>query len=275
MSYYNFDDGSSKFKQGGNNNNRRRKSNQNSKSNNPYHSNTNNGGIGIRGGGGSSSSSNNNNNNIGTSYRFDKSISADDSESLTYSATSSQAGESTDSSVADLAALLQLEKEQQHHIMNLQNAQRLRRGKSSNGNASSNVNSILSHVSNGGGNGTNFRREKSGVDSLGYSDDDDFPEEHLQYSDAWKTISGQPSDSYANDHGTSSSKYGPSPKSITQKGSSLGFTSPTAATADLTNASVGGGSLHSGHGSNGGSGGGTPNSPPPRHSVRKNLSHDR
>ncbi len=59
------------------------------------------------------------------SYNFgDSSIDTDgnDGHSLTYSASSSQAGESTDSSIADITYFL----EQQQHMLQQQNAQRLK-----------------------------------------------------------------------------------------------------------------------------------------------------
>ena len=104
---------------------------------------------------------------VGTTYRLDPSTSMDNTEdgsvSLTYSVSSSQAGESTDSSIADLGVLLQMEAEQKHHLMQQQQAQRQR-------------NSSLRR---------NFSREKSNCDSLGYSDDD----ESVNYAN-WTTITG-------------------------------------------------------------------------------------
>lgn len=66
-----------------------------------------------------------NRNGGSTAYNFgDSSIDTDnnDGNSLTYSASSSQAGESTDSSIADITYFL----EQQQHMLQQQNAQRLK-----------------------------------------------------------------------------------------------------------------------------------------------------
>jgi len=141
MSYFAFDhdDGLSKFKR-----NRRR-------NNNPYHTPTNTGA------------------GMGTTYRLDATTSVDETEdgngSLTYSASSSQAGESTDSSLGDLGVLL--EKEHQHHLTHDQ------------------------RMKHGGANGGNFPRDKSsGTDSLGYSEDDDLVDEKMNHASWNNTISG-------------------------------------------------------------------------------------
>lgn len=221
MSYFAFDqdDSLSKFKR-----NRRKKTN-------PYHTPSNTG-AGI----GTSHSYRLNSTGLGLGDSS-SSISIDDTEdasasgSLTYSASSSQAGESTDSSLADLGVLL--EKEHQHHLTPQQRAKY-----------------------SGGNSGRYLQREKSAksaVDSLGYSDDED-ADESVNLPSSWNhTISGQPSDSYAHDGGSAFSKTGPSPKKF--PGSS-----PVSATADLNSCSAG---------SNG-----TPNTPPPRHSARKMMTHD-
>lgn len=72
--------------------------------------------------------------------------------------------------------------------------------------------------------------------------------------------SRQPSDSYAHDGGSAFSKTGPSPKSINKVYKKFPVSSPLSATADLNSCSAG---------SNG-----TPNTPPPRHSARKMMTHD-
>lgn len=251
MSYFEFDDGLSKFKK-----NRRK----NKKS--PYHTPTSTGaGIGT--------AYNIHNSSQNTSSTSMNSNGCDDetndgSVSFTYSASSSQAGESTDSSsIADVGVMLQLEKEHQHHIMQQQHAQRMR-GQSGHGlqQQYGNLNSQGSHTQ-----GRNFNREKSGVDSLGYSDDED---NESVYQTNWTTISGQPSNSYAHDGGSSSySKSGPSPKSITHKKNGSA-TSPVSIAADL-NSCAGSGSVSASGGSGSAS---TPNTPPPRHSARKMMMGD-
>lgn len=145
---------------------------------------------------------------VGTGYPSEVS----DADSMTYSASSSQAGESTDSSSFDYGGFQYLEKEQQ----------RLR---------------------NNGMVG-NYNRQNSGVDSLGYSDDDFDGEPYQNYG---TTIAGQPSDSYENDR-RFYPKTSPSPKSITHQKSPVSIA----------------GDFHSSSGSTG-----TPNTPPPRHSSRK------
>jgi hypothetical protein len=185
--------------------------------------------------------SNQHHNNNQTGYPLES-----DTESLTYSASSSQAGESTDSSSFDYG-----------------------------GNASGNGigNSHGACGDGGGGNGgvSNYHRQNSGVDSLGYSDDDhDYDAEcyqtygHGGHGGHGATITGQPSDSYANDRRVYTKS--PSPKSITHQKSPV-----SAADFHATHNhhhhhhSSGGSSTNTG--SNGSSG--TPSTPPPRHSGRK------
>lgn len=212
-SYFEFDDGSSKFRR-----NRRK-----NKKSNPYHTPTSTGA------------------GTGTAYQFSSTISVDDTEdgngSLTYSASSSQAGESTDSSIIDTNGIfLTLESEQKYHLMQQQKAQRLRHGN--------------------GGSSRSLRKENSAIDSLGYSDDDLDCDESINFS-SWNTISGsgQQSDSHAHDGG-GFNKCGNTPKSIANKQNDA---SPTSVAADINSCCAG---------SNG-----TPNSPPPRHDSRKKMSH--
>ena len=117
---------------------------------------------------------------IGTAYRLDSTTSIDDNTedgngSLTYSASSSQAGESTDSSVGDLDILL--EKENLKHLYQQKEKSNF--------------------IKHGDGNPLYFQREKSArsaVDSLGYSDDDTCDDSIDHFSHQFKswnqTISG-------------------------------------------------------------------------------------
>ncbi len=161
---FNFDEGESKPNSRFLGGNRRR--NKKSKSYQAQTSSTGTGGSGGVGGGRLSSSS---------AYHLHSNPSMDNTEdgsvSLTYSVSSSQAGESTDSSIADLGALLQVgEGEQQYHMLQQKQAQRMRNGSGHYGN-----------------HGRNLSREKSNCDSLGYSDDDDG--DSVNYAN-WMTISG-------------------------------------------------------------------------------------
>jgi len=108
--------------------------------------------------------------------------------------------------------------------------------------------------------GQNLSRGNSAIDSLGYSDDDVSENDESMNISSWHnfhTISGQPSDSYGNDHG-GFKKVEPSPKGVTHKRNSS-FSPTSAMTPDLQSCS----------GSNS-----TPNTPPPRPSARKMMSHD-
>ena len=123
---FNFDDGSNKILS---------KNRRKNKKNNPHHIPTSTGA------------------GIGTAYQFDSATSTDYTEdgsgSLTYSASSSQTGESTDSSIIDVGIMLQLEKENQYHLLQKKEAMRFKNGQQS------------------------LSRGNSAIDSLGYSDDDD------------------------------------------------------------------------------------------------------
>lgn len=167
-----------------------------------------------------------------------------DAESLTYSASSSQAGESTDSSSFDYGGIVT------GH---------------GNGNGTSH--------GGGGGGVSNYNRQNSGVDSLGYSDDDnDYDAECYQTYAHGATITGQPSDSYANDRRVYT-KTSPSPKSITHQKSPVSTAGDFHATHNHNTSHHNHHNHHSSGGSsiNNGSNGscGTPSTPPPRHSSRK------
>jgi len=106
-----------------------------------------------------------------------------DGNSLTYSASSSQAGESTDSSVADIEFLKMIDKDQHIHLLEKASSQSFRRV---NVNVNANVN-VNVNANGGTGNGGSFRRENSVADSsLGYSTDGDWP-----YEDANGMHAGQ------------------------------------------------------------------------------------
>jgi hypothetical protein len=125
-----------------------------------------------------------------------------DGHSLTYSASSSQAGESTDSSLADIEFLRLVEREQQYHISQKQTAQSFRRQDGSTGNGSSSS--------------AGFNRENSiAADSLGYSDDGEYQNfqgmvaasghGNAHRSKTGTTSSGQPSASNGHDGGARTS----------------------------------------------------------------------
>jgi len=165
-------------------------------------------------------------------YQLNPTVSLDEttdgSNSLTYSASSSQAGESTDSSLENLNLLLQ---DQDIHFQ-------IARERIHDTEPTSNFNR---------GNSIN-----TATDSLGYSDDDDEEGDLTAYAysinAATTPVGSQPSDSHGHDGGGVSKR---NRHTTTMKSSH--FKSPvSAATSDLSCT-----------GSNG-----TPNTPPPRHARK-------
>jgi hypothetical protein len=114
---------------------------------------------------------NSHNNNVNAIFSNSNSSSSEnpefnDGHSLTYSASSSQAGESTDSSIADIEFLRMIDKDQHIHLLEKASSQSFRK-----------VNVNVS------GKGASFRREHSVADSsLGYSTDGDWPYEDVGHS---------------------------------------------------------------------------------------------
>jgi hypothetical protein len=199
-----------------------------------------------------------------------------DGNSLTYSASSSQAEESTDSSVADIEFLKMIDKDQHIHLLEKASSQSFRR-----------VNVNVS------GKGASFRRENSVADSsLGYSTDGDWPyeDEHgngyaglghgygqqmfvsTKYGARRNSFSGQTSASQGHIGGNSKRIFAPAnstPKGNPKKGNSQNetsrytpnqmkiwggpdFSSPTMVSTDISTPSSGHGTAASGYASGSG-----------------------